>query len=380
MNTMDRKWIAGLMAIAIVAVSSGCASSDGKPDVLTVVAGNQTVQTKLNLAGVLVPVQTASLSAKFSGQVTQIGSDVGKMVHAGDVLAVQDTDALNAQLKQAQAGLQTAQAGSELTKSSAVLAKVTLDSTQKTYDKTKALFEAGVDTQGQMDDATDKLTVAQKQYENALGPSQSQSQAAISTAKANILNLQVQIGNAVLKSPINGVVTNRSINRGEVASVGTTLFTIADTSQLKLKGTISQDMLPYVKMGQSIGVTADIYPDRIMQGTVTTVGPMAVSTSEVFPVEITVPNDGTILAGLSAHAALDVSGLKSIVIPASSVTEADGKAWVFVIQDGKAIKRIVLIGNRSQKGIEIVKGVQSGERIAVTGVSKLSDNLPVTSK
>ena len=93
--------------------------------------------------------------------------------------------------------------------------------------------------------------------------------------------------------------------------------------------------------------------------------------------EITIQNDGSILSGLSAHAALNVTGKNGVVVPTVAVLESGEKSYVFVIQNGVALKRVVTTGLRNDQGVEILKGVTAGEIVAVTNIRALSDNMPV---
>jgi RND family efflux transporter MFP subunit len=144
-----------------------------------------------------------------------------------------------------------------------------------------------------------------------------------------------------------------------------------------MKSSITQDLLPLLTVGQEIDVTIDIYPDRVFKGTISGIGPIAVNTGGVFPLEIAIQNDGSILSGLSAHAALNVIGKTGVVVPTAAVLESGEKSYVFVIQNGVALKRVVTTGLRNDQGVEILKGVAAGEMVAVTNIRALSDNLPV---
>lgn len=369
-----------IMIALIVVISAGCGSQTASTNAVTVktaVSDKHKLQTTIDVTGVLVPAQTINIASKITGQVTSLGFDAGSTVKAGDTLITMETKTLNAQLQQAQAALQSAQAGAQSAVNQADQAKVNLDTAQRAYDRTKALFDSGAVSSSQMEDATSKLELAKKQYETASGSAQSQAQASINTAQANINNINVQLDNAVITSPINGVITNRNINPGEIASPGVSLFTIADVSTLKLKGTVSQEALPMLKPGQEIDVSVDIYPDKVFKGQIDSIGPMAVSTGTYFPIEISIKNSGDIKAGLSAHASVSVTGDEKVIVPASAVVENNGQSYVFVIKNQVASKRIVTVGLRNDKEIEIIKGLEAGEKVAVTNIKNLFDNMPV---
>jgi RND family efflux transporter MFP subunit len=374
-------FLAILIIGSISVFSTGCtgqtASNADGISAETATADKHTMQTTLDVAGILVPAQSVNIAGKLSGQVTDLTLDAGSNVKIGDTLIVLETKTLNAQLGQAEAALQLAKASVKAVQDQADQAKISLDAAQKAYDQTKALIDSSASTQNQLDDAATNLNRAAKAYQTAIGSAQLQAEASVKTAEANINSVKVQIENAVIISPINGIITNRNINPGEIASPGATLLTIADTSTLKLKGTIPQAVISLLQVGQEINVNVDIYPNKVFSGKIGNIGPMAVSTGEYFPIEINIINSDGIKPGLSAHASLSISVNDGVIIPTQAVVQNNGQSYVYVIKNNVALKRTVILGLKNDKEIEILKGLESGEAVAVTNVNILFDNMPV---
>jgi multidrug efflux pump subunit AcrA (membrane-fusion protein) len=369
--------LAALLAVSLLLAAAGCAGRSGPVPVTTAVAADKELETVLEISGALVPVQSVDISSKFTGKVAGLAFNVGSAVRAGDILIQLETDTLASQLQQAQAGLESAEAAVESALSQASLAQINLDAAQKLYDRTKVLYDAGAVSQNQMDDVADKLEAAQYQFENASGPAQDQARAAVSTALANINNYQLQIESATIKSPIDGYITSRNVNIGQVITTGTTIITLVDISTLKLKSTVSQDVLPFLAAGGEMDVAVDSYPDIKLKGTITSIGPIAVSTGGMFPVEITVSNKGSLAAGLSARAHL-AARVKGVTVPLSAVAQGGGESYVFVIRDNIAVKRPVKTGMSSGSTVQILQGLEAGEIVAATNVGSLSDNMQVS--
>ncbi|MCR4436096.1 MAG: efflux RND transporter periplasmic adaptor subunit [Clostridiales bacterium] len=375
------RFFSAAMAALMLFASAGCSSrttgNSSGVSVKTAVADNHKLETTLDVAGVLVPAQTVNVVSKISGQVTSLNLDVGASVKAGDILIKLDTKAMDAQMQQARAALQSAQAALKSVRNQAEQAKINLDLAQKAYERTKALADSNAASQSQLESDWSKFELARKQYEAATGSAQEQAQASVNTAQANINNIKVQLDNATITSPISGIVTNRNINPGEIASPGVTLLTIADTSTLKLKGTVAQEIMPLLKTGEEMNVFIDIYPNQVFAGKIESIGPMAVSTGEYFPIEISIKNPGNLKAGLSAHASVNLTGDQGVVVPASAVVQNNGQSYVFVIKNNTALKRTVTLGLKNDKEIEVLKGLDAGEQVAVTNISSLFDNIPV---
>lgn len=247
-------------------------------------------------------------------------------------------------------------------------------SAQANYDKAALAYDQaqGLNADSQLLSAQSKYDASQKQYEVASGSSLKQAESAINLIEA-------QLSNANVSSGVSGVVVNRNISAGELAAAGTPLFTVADISTLKLKGTVSQKLLPYVRVGQGVIVSVDIYPDREFSGTVTSVGPVAVSTSSYFPVEISVDNaDGGLIAGESARAVIHISGENRVAVPNSAVVRGNGQTYLFVIENGKPKKREVVTGLRGDEETEILSGLEAGEIVAVSNTNVLFDDMQIT--
>jgi RND family efflux transporter MFP subunit len=227
-----------------------------------------------------------------------------------------------------------------------------------------------------LEDAQDKLDTAQKQYENASGPARGQAQAAIGVAQANVKSFELQLKNATIKSPINGIITSQNVNVGQNVSPAVAVISIVDTANLKMKSTISQDMVPFLATGQQITVTVDSYPDVKFKGNVSSIGPIAVSTGEVFPVEIIINNSNNLMAGLSAHATSNIK-TRGIIIPSAAITRNKGNSYVYVIKNNTAHKRLVQTGLNNNKEIQVLKGLRIGEQVAVSNLNSLSDKAAV---
>jgi len=395
-----------LLALGLVLVS-GCSlqsASAGPLTVKTAAAKQESLDTQISVAGVLVPVQTVSVAAKLSGSATAVNVDVGSVVNAGDVLITLDQKTLNTQMQSAQAALIAAQAqataaassakasksGASAARGNASAAKIARDAAQAAYD---ALQKATPPDPVAIEAAKVKLDIAKAQYSAASGTSGQASNGAnaatssidaanagVTVAEANIELLQIQLDNTSITAPISGVVVTRSINTGEMAAAGSPLFTIADVSTLKLRGTVPQEALPQLSQGQSMTVSVDIYPGKTYEGKITLIAPMAVATGEYFPIEISLPNDGTLKAGLSAQAVVQAKADAAVAVPTAAIVKGNGQSYVYVIQDGKAVKKVVVTGLTGGGDTEILSGLAVGDQVAVSNVAVLTDGMPVAAQ
>lgn len=215
----------------------------------------------LTLEGVLLPAETAVVSSRVSGQLDSVLAKPGDAVTMGQLLATLDSRALKAQLQQAEAGLQTAQAARDMSAGQAEMARIALKGAETDYQRVQALHEAGAASQSQLEAAADKLNTARVQANNAQGPAGNQAAASVATAAAALESMRTQLDYTRLTSPLDGVVTVRSVELGETVAPGTAVMTVARMDVLRIKGVVPQELLASLKVGQAVPVTAAVYPE-----------------------------------------------------------------------------------------------------------------------
>lgn len=354
-----------IILISSFLLLTGCAGS-ADLSVQTAAAEVKALSTNAEVSGVLIPKESVNLSAKISGKVAAANFEVGDTVMAGQTLVQLDTTEINAQLSVAQAAYSSA---ADQVKQ----AKIPLDSAATELKRMQTLFAEGAVSQLQLDQAQSAYDTAKAKYDGTSTSGLSQAKAAVDSASA-------QLANAKMVSPINGVVVTKNIHTGELATVGATLVSIADISELKLKGTISQELFPYLSLRQTVKLSIDAFAGKDYEGTISLLGPISVGTGTYFPIELSFENTGEITAGLSAHSIISIAGSDGIVVPASAVVKESGETYVFVIGDGVAVKRLVKTGLSNPDEVEITDGLLAGENVAVTNANILVDQMRVIVK
>lgn len=357
------KIVSALVIASIVMILPGCSSDNDQIKVKTADVKKGQIEAVYTITGALVPAQVADISAQMMGKVLEVDIAEGDAVTEGQVLAKLDSTQLSAQLSQAQASYQ----GSMNTQKQA---KINLDNASAALARTKALYAEGAVAKVQLDADQKAYDLAKSQYDSSAA-------SGVNGAKASVDSISAQVQNSIMKSPISGVVVSENITAGETATVGSTLLTVADMSSLKLKGTISQAALPFIKKGDTVELFIDIYPERTFKGTISEIGAMSVSTGAYFPIEISMQNTDGFASGISAHADIKAKGMDHLIVPSSAVVENNGGNYLFVIEDGIAKKTTVLTGLQNDDEIEILKGLKGGEAVAVTNANHLFDGMPI---
>jgi RND family efflux transporter MFP subunit len=310
-------------------------------------------------------------------------------------LAAADADSKGA-YEQAQAAYATANADipQELEKAELdeQATKKVLDAQQRIYDSRKELFEQGALPRKDLDQASVDLTNARNQYEIALkklnalnaGVTQQSYKSAkgqLESAQGKYEGAEAQLSYSEIRSPINGVVTERPLYPGEMATAGTPLVTVMDTSDLTARSHIPQTQAALLKVGDKADVTLPGIEGRF-PAKVSVVSPALDPNSTTIEVWVLLKNPKQQLKpGSAVGVAMVVRSLPdALTIPAQALlTAPDGTTTVMVAgSDGRAHQRDVKPGIRNAGRVQIMNGLEAGERIVASGAYGLPDNSKIT--
>jgi multidrug efflux pump subunit AcrA (membrane-fusion protein) len=393
------------VSIAVMTACSGEAKDTEQPVPVEIVSVEKaTVQQKITADAVLFPIAQSALVPKISAPVKKFLVNRGSHVRSGQLLAVLENRDLAAAAQenrgaydQAEATYATTTAADlpqELQKAQldAQAAKQQLDAQQKIYESRKDLFGQGALPRKELDQAGVDLTNARNQYEiaqkhfeslNAIGKQQTLKSAKgqLESAQGKYQGATAQLSYSEIKSPINGVVTDRPLYPGEMASAGTPLLTVMDISQVTARAHIAQQSAVLLKAGDSATLIApDI--EKPTAGKVSLVSPALDPNSTTVEVWVQAKNPGAHLKpGTSVQISMVARSVPdALTIPAAALlTAQDGTTSVMVAgSDSRAHQKDVKVGIRDQDRIQIVEGLQAGDRIVASGAYGLPDNSKIT--
>ena len=196
-------------------------------------------------------------------------------------------------------------------------------------------------------------------------------------AKTSYRNLSE---NTQLISPINGVVTARNYDSGDMFSMGTPIFVVEEIRPVKLLVNISETLFTQVKKGMPVDVKLDVYGDETFAGKVSLVYPSIDSQTRTFPVEITVANnDERVRPGMFARVTINFGVKQNVVVPDLAIVKQSGSGdrYIYVYKDGKVSYNKVELGRRMGDKYELISGVENGDQVVVTGQSRLNNGMEV---
>ncbi len=399
------RWLLHACLLSTV-LPTGCSKPAEKEPEVTVQAAaakTDTISRIVTAEVILYPLNQAAITPKITAPVKKFYVNRGATVRRGQLLAVLENGDLQGAVLDNKGTYQQAQGNYETTTRSSLpeelqkseddvkTAKETLDAQQKLYDNRVSLYEQGALARKDLDQAAVSLAQARGQYDlavkhlNALksGIELEQVKSAagqLTSAKGKYLGAEAQLGYSEIRSPIAGVVTDRPIYEGEIATPSSPIITVMDLSQVIAKAHIPEEEAALLKKGNPASLTLP-EKDEPVQGKVTLVSPALDPNSTTVEVWIQAPNsDQSLRPGISAKVSMISETVpNALVVPASAIlTSADGSSSVMVIgSDGRANKRDVQTGIRQGDRIQIKSGLNAGERVVTTGAYGLPDKTKV---
>lgn len=297
----------------------------------------ETVKLDFVANGNFVPNQDLKFMAETGGRVTSILVKEGSRVQKGQTLArIEDKYLL--------LDVQTAKDSYEKLKSD----KARFESSLKT---------GGV-TQAQVDDITLQLRNAETRLEQA----------------------EKRLTDAAIKAPISGVINKKHIELGAYVSPGTALFDIVDVSSLKLQVTVDEKRVVLLQTGNQVDITVPVFPDKSFTGTISFIAAKA-DASLNFPVEIRVNNikGDVVKAGMYGNATFRFKEEAPVLsVPRSAFVGSVNTQQVYVLNDNNTVSlRKVTPGAAFGETIEVLGGLEEGEKVVISGQINLNDGSEV---
>jgi len=186
--------------------------------------------------------------------------------------------------------------------------------------------------------------------------------------------------NTSLQSPINGVVTARNYDNGDMYSGGEPVLVVEQITPVKLLINVSETYFTKVKKGTPVDVKLDVYGDEVFTGTINLIYPTIDATTRTFQVEIRLDNkDQRVRPGMFARATLNFGTAENVVVPDLAIVKqaGSGDRYVFVYKDGKVSYNKVELGRRMGTEYELKSGVPDNSQVVVAGQSRLVNGMEV---
>ncbi|MDR0619803.1 MAG: efflux RND transporter periplasmic adaptor subunit [Bacteroidales bacterium] len=291
--------LASAIFISIVVVLLCFVKCKGKGEIIfnTVPVQENSVEITVTATGYVQPVDKVEVGTQVSGVIEKIFVDFNSQVKKGQLLAEIDKSTLIERVTQAQASLASAESD--------------LKYAQQNFNRTEQLYKAKAATEVSYEEAVNRLA---------------QAETSLSNAKANLHQARVNLGYAEIYSPIDGIILDRAVERGQTvaASFNTpTLFTIAnDLTKMQVEADVDEADIGRVHLGQPVYFTVDAYSDDIFEGSVKQIRLQPTVTNNVvtYTVIIEAPNpDEKLYPGMTASITIVTQSETGLTIPAAAL-------------------------------------------------------------
>lgn len=313
---------------------------------------SEILRETLRVTGSLAPVQQLQFTAEVSARVDEVNVRAGDAIKLGDVLVKLDVDNLREQLAQQRNTSEST--GAQLSLAVAEMQR-TISLVERDLSPASALERAKSDVR--------RLT------------------STLAAQETMVRSAELNLARATVTAPFDGVVSERKVDPGQFANVGSPLVSIVDLTDLEFTATAPVNDSPKIEVGQQVELRVEGFGDQVFQGRVERISPVTVDGTRMLPVYVGVPNpDGILLGGMFAYGelVLDVAE-DAIGIPTAALREDENGPYVLAIANGIAERRVVTVAREWNRGrlVEISGGLAAGDIIVASPIPELRPGTPV---
>lgn len=305
-----------------------------------------TLRQRVKVTGTLVPAQQAVVAAQAGGQVLSVAVRPGDSVKEGQVLV---------EIDQANLALQLAQQ-----RATADATRAQLVSSRQQLERTEELARQGLTSPSALEQAR-SATAALEANMTAL-------ESAVSVA-------ELALSNATVRAPIDGIVSDRSVEAGQTIATGTALFTLVNLREMDFQASASVNSSALVSPGQAVDVTATGLDNQTFAGEVTRVNPVAQTGTRTVPIYISIDNaSGRLRGGMFATGQITVvEKTGAIAVPAQALREDAEGEFVLKLDNGTLVRQGVEAGTAWDRGALVeVTGLNAGDVVITAPLTELS--------
>ena len=402
------KRITGILlaaSLALILISCGKDEQEQKPEVTVqaAIAHTADISRVINAEAIIFPLAQSIITPKINAPVKKFYVTRGQKVKQGQLLAVLENRDLSAAAMDNEGAYDQAEATyntnlkatipeeAQKAELDAQTTRQELDAAQKLYDSRLNLFNQGALPRKDLDSAAVALAQAKSAYDtakkhldslNAVGKQAAIKSAGgqLTSAKGKLLASQAQLSYSEIRSPIDGVVTDRPLYPGEMASTSSPLLTVMSLSKVIAKAHIPQSDAALLRKGDKATITVP-GSEKGVPGTVTVVSPALDPNSTTVEIWVEAANpEQQLRPGVTAQLSMTAQTIhNALVVPSSALLNASGdKAQVMVV-DGQSIvhSRDVELGIQTADETQIVSGLKPGEQVVTQGAYGLPDQTKV---
>lgn len=315
------------------------------------VVGEETIASGPRISGTIEAASSAVLRAEVAGSVDAVTVDVGVPVEQGRVLGRISNAGVGSSYASAKTGVASAEAQ--------------VAQAERELARARRLLEAGAL-------APRDVELAERQLEAA--------RAQLDAAVAQRAAAGEQAEGTTIRSPIAGVVSQRSVSTGDVVAPGAPLFTVIEPSSLRFEGSVRAGAAGELAVGTPVTFQVTGYGDRVFHGAIARVSPAVDPATRQIPVIVSIEEQADLVAGLFAVGRVASRREDGLVVPLDAVEGSGERGTVLRLQDGVLEEVEVAVGLRDEQGerVEIESGLAEGDVVLVGAAREAEPGTPAS--
>jgi RND family efflux transporter MFP subunit len=336
-------------------------------------AAKGAIQVTYSVSGRIEALKEVAIVPKIAGKVERVLKDLGDEVGKDEILFTLDKTDLYQKLEQLDATLRE----NLITAESALeQAEIQYNTAKINYENNKALFEAQAISQNVFDQFKDAFELAKVQYQKAqdhyLLLQNKAEKSPIETQKEGVMQ---SIRDSDVKSPISGVIAQKSVEVGEFITQQQPAYTVVDIDKVVVKTSVTEKMINKIAKGQEVIVTVTSLDGKQFKGLVDALSPAVTGQNVGYPVKIIIDNEKhEIKPGMFAEIKFITDKKENVLLlPIEAVLTHNGDSFVYILEGDKAKKQEVKVGLKDDQNYEIISGVKEGDQVIVKGQHFITD-------
>ncbi|MCW5978381.1 MAG: efflux RND transporter periplasmic adaptor subunit [Bryobacteraceae bacterium] len=370
-------------------VASGHSSS-APVEVRVARVANREVRRVVESVGTLFPFEEAIISAEVDGPVEKVEVDLGDRVARGQLMVQISDEEQQYLVAQTEAQLWQALERLGLTNENDKVADIRatpevrraqadLGDAEQRFHRVRDLAQQGIGSQQALDEAQARLQSLQAAYDSTLNQTRNLIRE-VERSRAMLELQRKKLRDTRVLAPFTANVKERQVTVGQYVRANTPLLTLVKIDPIRLRAEVPERMAPWIKVGQMADVSVEAFANRGFQGKIWRISPTVDQSKRTFLVEALIDNRSEELKpGSYARARVETDRRERIrLAPASAVNYVFGSNKMYVVDNDNTIEaRDVKLGDRYGEDVEIIEGVDAGETVATTQVSRLDTGYKV---
>ena len=352
------------------------------------------VEENYEAVGTVRSKTTSILSSKTVGNILAVHVREGDRVKIGQLLIEIDDQDSRSQLQKAEAGLREVREGLEEIEQNIRGAEAARGAAEAgralalaTFNRYKSLLEQKSASQQEFDEVQAKMKIAEAEADRAgrmlqaLVAKKNQVLAKMDQAKADITRAQIYVGYGRITSPINGVVVSKQAEIGLLAAPGVPLITLEDNSLYRLEVSVEDSMLKQIRLGAPSRISIDAIGLKEFSGRVTEIVPASdpgsrSSTVKIDLLDVKGSSGGRAMlrSGLYGRARFSIGEIQILKVPPKAILQRGQLVSVFIVDSSQVLHlRLIKTGKQHGDYLEVLSGLNDGDRIVVEGIEKVRE-------